>query len=537
MKRLVISIVVMATIVGSVFAQGEIDAYKLSRNDLKGSARSVAMGGAFGALGGDVSGVAINPAGIGVYTSSEIVTTMNFSNTNTKTELNAGKIDDRKFKFSFDNLAYVGAFPTGDYNVPFVNFGFSYNRLKNFDRQISMQGNNLNSSITDYMAYRAGQTNTNDLGLVSNPYAFQDADWLGVLGYNTFVTGLQGYDSETGYNYTKRGNYSGNYGSILGNGEQVNNRMFLHEKGYINSYDFNVGTTISNILSLGVTISVTDLNYNLYSEYDETFLGPEGGSMYLTNQLRTEGAGYQFKGGIILKPIQQLRLGVSYHSPTWYNLTDTYTAQLDAIGNKVDSWDYENGVSSFDYNFKTPDKWTFSLAGVIGKRAIISADYELTNYGNMTLNTTNGTPLSNGIPNATISEHFKTSGALRVGGEFRFTPQITGRVGYSWVESPIESKVKDGVTEIVTAGATPQYTIDGNTNYFTYGAGYKFNNSNNNPNNYFYIDIAFIMKNQKDDLYPFSSVVNNDGSVAINSVPAKLTTNSFGGLLTLGYKF
>lgn len=32
------------------------------------------MGGAFGALGGDISGIAINPAGIGVYQKSEIVT-------------------------------------------------------------------------------------------------------------------------------------------------------------------------------------------------------------------------------------------------------------------------------------------------------------------------------------------------------------------------------------------------------------------------------------------------------------------------------
>lgn len=60
-------------------AQGEVDALRFSREDLYGTARSMAMGGAFGALGGDLTGVNINPAGIAVYRSSEVVGTVNLS--------------------------------------------------------------------------------------------------------------------------------------------------------------------------------------------------------------------------------------------------------------------------------------------------------------------------------------------------------------------------------------------------------------------------------------------------------------------------
>ena len=135
-----VSLLLLATIFscGVIKAQGEMDAYKFSKNDLTGTARSVSMGGAFGALGGDISGVSINPAGIGIYKNSEIVTTLNFQNTKTQTELNTGKIDDSKFKFTFDNLAFVSVFPLNSDVAPSLNIGFSYNRLKNFDRKYSM---------------------------------------------------------------------------------------------------------------------------------------------------------------------------------------------------------------------------------------------------------------------------------------------------------------------------------------------------------------------------------------------------------------
>ena len=85
MKRIFTLASLVLTLSASGFAQGEMDAFNLSYNDLTGTARGVAMGGAFGALGGYATGVAINPAGIGVYSSSEIVTTLNFTNRKAET--------------------------------------------------------------------------------------------------------------------------------------------------------------------------------------------------------------------------------------------------------------------------------------------------------------------------------------------------------------------------------------------------------------------------------------------------------------------
>lgn len=518
-----VSLLLLATIFscGVVKAQGEMDAYKFSKNDLTGTARSVSMGGAFGALGGDISGVSINPAGIGIYKNSEIVTTLNFQNTKTQTELNTGKIDDSKFKFTFDNLAFVSVFPLNSDVAPSLNVGFSYNRLKNFDRKYSMRGNNQVGSIADYMAQRATNSNVNnpkDLWVGGNDYnPFHDSgyDWNAIFGYSSYLIGLKdGTNSE----YERQ--------QVLNN-KTINNDMFVYERGAINSYDFNIGTTFSDIISWGMTLSLTDISYKMSSRYTEDFFDANNvnGGFDFFNELQTEGTGVQVSTGIIVKPINEIRLGVSYHSPTWYNMTDTYEAYMNYDFSKyLPTTEPDTKGSIFtdlnyqDYELRTPDKWTFSLAGVIGQTAIISADYELTNYKNMKMFRDGGGKL-NDDPNPYIKEDFRMASTLRVGAEVRVTPQFSVRAGYSWVQTPLVAEFKDNKTEVMTVGTTSNYVLDGDTNYFTYGLGYRFTKS-------FYTDVAFLMRTQKSDLYSY-----------YGSEKATWKDNTFQGMMTVGYRF
>lgn len=512
--------------IGAIYAQGEIDAYKFSRNDLTGTARSVSMGGAFGALGGDISGIAINPAGIGVYKSSEIVTTLNFENTKAETNLNAGKLNEGKFKVNFDNLAFVSTVPLYNDVAPFLNLGFSYNRLKNFNKKYSMKGANQGASLADYMAYRASDGQYKDPSKLwvsddYDPFA-KGADWLAVFGYSGFLIDHLGdgyYEPHT---------------AIQSNG--IQNRLFVEEKGSINSYDFNIGTTFSDILSAGLTVAVTDIDYRLYSGYSEDIGSTSNGFDYY-NWLKTEGTGWQIRAGLILKPIQELRIGVSYHSPAWYNMTDFAHAEMNYDMSAFEAGDNTHGFiytgdEEKDYKLRTPDKWTFSLAGVIGQVAILSLDYELMNYKNMKLHNKYGEPLANQSvdPNSFIKNDFRTTSTVRVGAEIRVTPQFSARVGYAWMQSPLEKKFKNNDFEVMTTGAVAHYTLDGDVNNFTYGLGYKFTRN-------FYTDVAFVMSSQKSDLYSFPNGFDENENFKFGAGKASLKTNRFQGLLTLGYKF
>lgn len=506
MKRIFTLASLVFALSGSGFAQGEMDAFNLSYNDLTGTARGVAMGGAFGALGGDATGVAINPAGIGVYSSYEIVTTMNFTNTKTESNLYGLKADDSKFKFRFDNISVVGVVPLNSDEVPLFNFGFAYNKLKSFDRKVSMRGNNLGVSLTDYITYRANESNYSDI-TSGKPYN-TSADWLGILGYQSGL--IVPNDAKNGFV------------SVLEKGEKVNNSLYLREKGDISSYDFSMGTTISDMISIGASVSVTDINYHLYSDYNELFL-KDNADYYLTNYLKTEGSGWQVKAGVIFKPVHELRIGVAYHSPTWYNMTDYYDANVDASWNS--NIHYVPEYAATDYKLRTPDKWVFSLAGVIGQYAIISADYELTNYGRMQLKDNYGDISFYDYDNDVIKDHYKNASTLRIGAEVRITPQLSGRIGYMWQESPLEKDFQDGEKEVYTVGTVSHYALVGDANHFTWGLGYKFNTIAGTKS-YFYTDAAFVIKTRTDDLYSFDA-----------SDKAELKTNQFTGLLSVGYRF
>ena len=506
MKRKVLYVsAFMLSITGSMYAQGEMDAYKLSQTDLLGTARSVGMGGAVGAMGGDVSAIAVNPAGIGYFTTSQVVTTLNFQSVNTKSNLNAGDMKEDKFKFNFNNLAFVGTFPIDSDVAPLLNFGFSFNRLKNFDRKYGVSGNNVRS-LSGYMASRANLDGnigpSSDLDLNNNP--FGKYDWMAVFGFNS---GLIGLDSNNQF----VSNYPGGAGTY--------SDLFVEEKGYVDSYDFNFGTTINEIISLGLTVSVTDIDYRRYSYYSESYDAAGDKGFYIANGLKTEGTGVQFAAGIIVQPIPEFRFGLAYHSPTWYNLTDYYDAEMDYSTAKgsdfISSRDGRYG-DAVDYDMRTPDKFTFSATGMIGP-VLLSADYEFTNYkSNMRYSGDYGS--KDGV-NADIKEDFKGASAVRVGAEISFTKQFTGRLGYAWKQSPLKKGLKDGSRPAVTVGSDSQYVLDDDTHNITWGLGYRFTKN-------IFADIAFIYKMQNADLYSFAG-----------SDKATMKTNAFNGMMTVGYRF
>ena len=498
------------------FGQGEMDAYRFARNDLFGTARGVSMAGAFGALGGDITGVAQNPAGIGVYRSSEFTTTLDFTSTDIETNTKGITSSESKFNFHFGNVAYMGYIPLSG-EVKSFNFGFSYNRIKNLDRNYSMNGKDLPTSIADYIATTTYGTRLKDL---KSKNAYSNCPWLGVLGYDTYMINPVS-ENDDNYEY-ERGFF---------NGETVNNSLSVSERGTVESYDFSLGTNFSDKFYIGATFSITDLHYELSSFYSET--PAEGGFLDLKNYLTTDGNGYQFSIGAIYRPLDELRLGVAYHSPTWYNMTDYYYADAEASLE-------EGGASAgtpddppFDYKYRTPDRWVASAAVILGTKAIFSIDYEYSDYSKMNLKDQDGFNLDNNPdynPNTYISQDYKSASTLRAGLEYRATPQASIRVGYAWMQSPLEDDFKEGRVQVQTVGTIPQYTLEGDANYFTWGGGYKFT-----PN--FYMDIAFAYKWEEDKLYAFSPIIENNGNVILNSTPSKFKNNTFRGLLTLGYKF
>ena len=538
-----------------LFAQGnEIDAFTLSNAGLGGTARSISMGGAFGSLGGDISVISSNPAGLGIYRSSEVSGTLDLSVANTSTDWSGMKNNQNKIHFAPSNFGIELYFPTSKERVLNWNLGFSYNRIKNFNRKYRMESDRQPHSISSYIATRASNAFMNKDGSyngipeydlmfekgVYNPFFNNrslDGHWLPILGYDAgmfgnMTNGLDGvYQSEFGKPY---GNNSWNAYS------PDKALLSVLESGAMDEYNIGVGMNILNFLFLGASVSVTDIDYKYSSGYEELFSTnyAKDDHLYLQNWLNTKGTAFSLNLGVIMN-LQMLRLGVAYNSPRWYDLTDYYDAHAGTylgryeVSPLLESVTPEN--SSSEYMFSTPGKWIFSGSVIIGQYALISADYEIMNYSSMKYSAKDRRDKKNDFEaNFNISDDYTWAHTFKIGTEIKLNPQFAIRAGYVMQTSPMREDLTNNNVEVVPSGTVPHFTVSSKpTSYYTLGFGYRFT-----PN--LYMDMACVYRYNSSNAYAFSSTTYDEpefGILPIPSEPAKLTTKTTRLVLTLGYKF
>ncbi|MDR0757650.1 MAG: hypothetical protein LBF85_07385 [Tannerella sp.] len=543
MKKLMIYVSVLFLSSGMMFAQGEMDAFRFSQTDLNGSARSVSMGGAFGALGGDMSAMSHNPAGLGVYRSSEIQATFDFYSSNVNADWGGVVNSRRRNAFCMDNFSYEGYFPTGnDRGVKGWNIGFSYNKVKEFSRKYSAAGNSK-FSLADYVASRTTFAFGNEGGIYLDelqltdrydPYVNSDlaGQWLPILGYESGF--IEPQDDKNSKNDVYYSAFPGALKETLLN---------ISERGAMKEYNFALATNISDIVFLGLTVNITDIDYRLASRHHDTFAGRNSENDYLTleNSLETEGTAYSANLGVIVRPINALRFGVAYNSPKWYKMTDYFLATGESY---VASYSDQPKMkaetpadhSIADYALQTPGRWIFSVAGVIGNTALVSFDYELTDYKTMRLGSYDGEDFSFETDNSIINKDFGMAKTVKAGVEIKPASRLALRAGYMQQSNPMTGNLTDESkqTEVFTAGTTPHYTtVAAPTRHYTAGVGYRLS-----PN--FYMDMAYIHRVQKEKLYTFSPIEKADSNLNIPSIevsPSNLTAKTSRIVLTFGYKF
>jgi hypothetical protein len=144
--------VAVSCLVGRVYSQDYIsDAVRYSQPLLGGTARSMGMGGAFGALGADFSSLSINPAGIGLYNRSEITFTPSLLSSNTSTSFADQLNKASRATFNFTNAGIVLAFKPRNSNSDWLsfNFGFGYNRQSDYNTRLTYSNPSTPNSLTD----------------------------------------------------------------------------------------------------------------------------------------------------------------------------------------------------------------------------------------------------------------------------------------------------------------------------------------------------------------------------------------------------
>jgi len=506
MKKIIIVLTVLLNFI-SVSAQTEFDALKLSQTDIIGTARYMGMAGAFGALGGDASAIKDNPAGLGIYRSSELVGTMNVMLEKGNSTWNGVKSMDDLYKTGFNNFSYVLASPTwrkenGSSGLMSSNFSFSYNRLANFNRSLNIKSGAAASSMTDYMAYLTGNITSGDLTYSSTyePFNNVNVPWLSVLAYEGYLINE---------NVT---NGVSSWSSFLGNTGSVTPSYVVTEKGYVDEYSLGWAGNFNNKLFLGTTVNFRSLNYSSVSKYSEIF-SDNRGSMSLRDSIYSSGTGFNLNIGTIYCPTDNIRLGLSLHSPTIYSISDNYNSALTI----------STPGGSSNYQLQGPMKVNLSAAYIVGTKGLVSVEYDYEDNTGIRLMDQNGDPQSFSEENQGMSQMLSNVSTIKIGGEYKLTDNFALRAGYAYSSNATDPNAAKLVRPNTIRTDTEFYR-NNNTNYFSAGFGYRESN--------WFIDCAYMNKILNESFYPY-----NSNNLADAVQPAKIITSTNNIVVTLGLKF
>ena len=497
----------------TVSAQNAYDAEHLLGNDLNGTARFVGMGGAMGALGGDISVMSTNPAGIGIFRSNDVSVSLGFNKTGTESIFNGTSMKEDKTRASFDQIGFVYTYKVGNTtSLRYVNFGFNYHKNKNFNRIFSAGGQLDGLSQSWQLAQEmsnAGLSSALDFDMIlkaDNPYRqyWNKYPVLGVLGATTGVVDY--YDGVLGWD-----GYSNNF--------------YSEERGGINQYDFNVAFNIEDRFYIGATLGVYDVDYSRFSSYTEELnddYGEDNGGYTLENYYGLEGTGVDFKLGVIVRPFEDspFRLGLAVHTPTWYELTESYNATLSSDILAYDSpysqtlSDYLYSDLSYLYRMITPWKFNVSAGTTLGGLVAVGAEYEYADYGSTTLEDVDGYELGD---QPSVEEFLKGVHTFRVGMEARIAPQFSVRAGYNYTSAAFAD---DAYSALALYRTSTDFNNIKDKNTVTFGLGYR--------GNVIYADLAYKYDAYKSDFYAFDD---------IDLPAAKVDNNRHQVLFTLGARF
>lgn len=264
--------------------------------------------------------------------------------------------------------------------------------------------------------------------------------------------------------------------------------------------------------------NVDNLIWTKYTSYYNEDLGyyVDLDNFTYTSRLNLTGTSVNGKIGVIVKPINEIRLGFAFHTPNYYNISQEYQTEMNAVYTEGDRSNSKTDWSTFDYSFRTPYKVISSLGVVLGNKGFISVDYEFMDYSKakFMLDTDNFQydDMYNAL-NDGIKQHFKSVSNVRVGAEFKVSDFLMARAGFGMYGSPYKKEY---------------IGTDMKRNTYSAGLGYRTNT--------FFADFAYMMLTQKQSRYLYNNDVMTDAYMPTVQT-AQITSANHQITATIGWKF
>ena len=496
-------------------------------SDVIGTARYVGMGGAMGALGADISVISNNPAGIGLMRKGSFSFTL------------GGQIQDAppadgdsRGAFSFDQIGFVLPMSTFVDNGSRVNFAFNYQKKANYNQGI-LAAQPLNGiSQADMFAWIANTIVKSD----AKGYYFDSPfyDNLYTAGFFKEHTNANG---DTYFRNTSR-SQTGYY--------------YRSSSGSLQGFDFNVSGAVQDRYYWGLTIGIDHMIYKQDASYEENCLDPDASYILYQNQ-ELKGCGFNFKGGVIIRPIEEnpLRFGLTVETPSWYMLKHTALAGLSVVKDgRYTSPSYMNDDNYLEYNIYSPWKFRASIGSTYDRFFAWDVEYEysmnnftkmgypdnFSNNYNSSVSMTKDRAMNQMTKNNIRGVH-----NFRAGFEVKPVSGFAVRGGYNFFSSPYKKNARLDQTCDSPAfdwSTSTDYVNLGATHLITVGLGFQ--------GKHFFADLAYKYRYQRGDFFAFDDNFTSYNESFINENPAlrdvqlratEVNLDRHNIAVTLGYKF
>ena len=547
MKKYMIGLCMVAALPAT--AQETYMNANLVTGDLNGTARYVGMGGAMDALGADLSTISTNPAGIGLFRKSQIAVSGGLSTQNGAQDFDGAS----KSHANFDQIGFVWSNQRS--RSSFINIAFNYHKSRDFNYILSAVNNRLDQPASQnalsYIKAIGDRDENGESTFAINkdgrgePY-YGDFLWtsqLDNLYYNTFIM-------------TESEDDPGNFLPYFNMAKAYD--MKRNNSGFISEYELNISANVDDRVYLGATFGLQDVHYKAYGEYTENLISQTGGtrsvgSITICDDRKITGTGLNVKLGAIFRPFENspFRVGLSFASPTFYDLTTKNNTYLVNNTSYVPYMSYYTSKYSYDFRLNSPMKFGLSLGHTVGDYLALGASYEYADYGATDPRIKDGEYYdwytdeyySSSSRDENMKEHtehtLKGVSTLKLGVEYKPVKDLALRVGYNYVSPMYKSSgFKDGFIDSYgnDVSTTTDYTNWKSTNRLTLGVGYSHNN--------FFADLAYQYSAQKGDFYPFMDAYaddwidyNNVDQIDNYATKTEVQNIRQQFILTLGYRF
>ncbi len=474
-------------------AQNISDVVRWSSTDPTGTARTLGVGSAFGAMGGDFSVININPAGIADFRISEFTFTPSLRTSSTESFFQSASSNvsfNKKSSLGLDNIGFVIASNPGT-SLTSSNFAIGYSRISDLQRNVTLAGK-TKGSITTYFAEQANGLSLNEL--------------------DQFIT-LPAFDAGAIFDFDEDNFYETDFAE---SDLPVMKTQEIIQTGGVNELTLGWAGEYQNKLNMGVSIGVPFSSFEeskVYTEDDPDDEIATFRSLEYTELLNTSGVGFNFKAGFTYKITPAIRFGGAFHSPTWNRFTDNYNYSMVYSFNDGTNQTFtaESPEGTFQYRITTPWRAIGSVGTIykIGEIVgFVNADFEHLDYTNASYN---GTAFDKSVDeqrytnevNKEVRERLGTATNVRLGTEVGYK-NLRLRVGYSWEQSAFNAD-------------------DFYNNKVSFGAGFRGDR--------FFIDLGIRLSEQTEGYNPY--VVLDENLDPLSNI----STNRTRGALTLGFKF